>query len=322
MGSPNFASASPLEAAAFDSPRSPASDGKSKPAHIRFLASHTAAGSIIGKGGSTISDFQMLSGARIQLSRNNEFFPGTSDRIIMVSGSFHEIMKAMELILGKLLHEEEDITDAEGRSRLKLLVPNSSCGALIGKGGSTIKSLIEDSQANIKISPQDSLLIGVRDRLVTLTGSQEELLCALDLILSKLVEDSYYLRSVSSPWPYLGVVLPTHPGVPNVHGMSSSEPSAIGGKAPRKKAVSGKSPDQNESVTLNIADEHIGVIVGRGGKNITEITEVTGTKIKISERGVFLPGTNDRKVTITGSHEAVSAAEELIKLKISDHSES
>lgn len=81
------------------------SDDKEKPTHLRFLVSNTAAGCIIGKGGSTINDFQSQSGARIQLSRSHEFFPGTNDRIIMVSGMFDEVMKAMELILEKLLDE-------------------------------------------------------------------------------------------------------------------------------------------------------------------------------------------------------------------------
>lgn len=98
----------------------------------------------------------------------------------MVSGTFDEIMRAMELIIEKLSHEvlllmspfrlvffffsqkpvsfdslfdlyclltlnfgwfvqEEDGNDADGLSTLKLAVPNSSCGAIIGKGGATIK---------------------------------------------------------------------------------------------------------------------------------------------------------------------------------------
>lgn len=76
-----------------------------KTTYLRFLISNTEAGSIIGKGGSTISDFQSQSGARIQLSRNYEFFPGTSDRIVMVSGTVNDVLKAVELILEKLLNE-------------------------------------------------------------------------------------------------------------------------------------------------------------------------------------------------------------------------
>ncbi|RZS09510.1 hypothetical protein BHM03_00040598 [Ensete ventricosum] len=176
---------------------------KEKQTHIRFLVSNTAAGCIIGKGGSTITEFQSQSGARIQLSRNHEVFPGTSDRIILISGVFSEVMKAMELILEKLLSEVEDSSDVESRSKVRLVVPNSSCGAIIGKGGSSIKSFIEDSRAGIKISPQDNNA-GLNDRLVTLTGSFEEQMRAIFLILSKLVEDAQYPPTFNSPFPYSG----------------------------------------------------------------------------------------------------------------------
>lgn len=69
---------------------------------------------------------------------------------------------------------------------------------------------------------------------------------------------------------------------------------------------------------IGVADEHIGVIVGRGGRNIMEISQVwsemfltwiclfvqilnripflqvTGARIKISDRGDFMSGTSDR----------------------------
>lgn len=85
-------------------------DYTEKSTYLRFLVSHIEAGSVIGKGGSTISDFQSQSGARIQLSRNYEFFPGTSDRIIMVSGVINDVLKAVELILEKLLNEVSKMT--------------------------------------------------------------------------------------------------------------------------------------------------------------------------------------------------------------------
>ncbi|XLT27600.1 hypothetical protein HN873_058892, partial [Arachis hypogaea] len=116
-------------------------DSAEKPTYVRFLVSNSAAGSVIGKGGSTITDFQSQSGARIQLSHNHEFFPGTTDRIIMVSGGINEILRAVELILSKLLSElqSEDENDAEPKTKVRLIVPNGSCGGIIGKGGATIR---------------------------------------------------------------------------------------------------------------------------------------------------------------------------------------
>ncbi|CAL9153170.1 unnamed protein product [Musa hybrid cultivar] len=320
-------------------PRSPTVGDKEKQTHIRFLVSNTAAGCIIGKGGSTITEFQSQSGARIQLSRNHEVFPGTSDRIILISGVFSEVMKAMELILEKLLSEVEDSNDIESRSKVRLVVPNSSCGAIIGKGGSSIKSFIEDSRAGIKISPQDNIA-GLNDRLVTLTGSFEEQMRAIFLILSKLMEDAHYPPTFNSPFPYSGVNFPGFPGFPVGYMVPSVAYSPIsygsngsGGKYPSNKGVAspvvphpsqspgGPLEGQSNSVTIAIADEHIGAVVGRGGRNIMEISQVSGARIKISDRGDFIMGTSDRKVTITGSREAIRAAEALIMQKVSTNSE-
>ncbi|XP_010552943.1 PREDICTED: protein BTR1 isoform X2 [Tarenaya hassleriana] len=277
-----------------------------KPTHVRFLVSNAAAGSVIGKGGSTITDFQSKSGARIQLSRNQEFFPGTTDRIIMISGAITEVVNALELILDKLNSElyAEDGSDAEPRRRIRLVVPNSSCGSIIGKGGATIKSFIEDSKAGIKISPLDNTYYGLSDRLVTLTGTLEEQMRAIDLILAKLTEDAHYSQNVHSPFSYAAG-----------YNSINYAPNGTGGKFQNHKE------DANNSVTIGVSDEHIGLVLGRGGRSVMEITQMTGARVKISDRGDFISGTNERKVTITGSQRAIHQAESMIKQKVASASE-
>ncbi|XP_008787443.1 protein BTR1 [Phoenix dactylifera] len=340
MESPDSPYASSPEAAPQRSQhaKSPAPDDK-KPTHVRFLVSNTAAGCIIGKGGSTITEFQSQSGARIQLSRNHEFFPGTSDRIILISGTVSEVIKAMELIFEKLLTEAEETNDLESVPKVRLVVPNSSCGGIIGKGGSTIKSFIEDSRAGIKISPQDHTYVGLNDRLVTLSGSFEEQMRAVYLILLKLIEDAHYPQTLNSPFSYAGANLRGYPSVPVgymipsvAYNTTNYGPNGLGGKYPNNKsmmpqAIPTRSPmgsheGQGSSVTIGVADEHIGAVVGRGGRNIMEISQVSGARIKISDRGDFLSGTSDRKVTITGSPEAIRTAEAMIMQKVSSNSES
>lgn len=311
------------------SPRdSPTRESTEKNTHIRFLVSNAEAGSVIGKGGATISEFQSQSGARIQLSRNHEYFPGTSDRIIMVSGTIDEILKAVDLILSKLLNEfyVEDGEDVDPRSKLRLIVPNSSCGGIIGKGGANIKSFIEDSQAGIKISPLDNSYFGLNDRLVTLTGTLDEQMRAIDLIISKLVEDPHYAQSFSAPFPYAGVSFAGFHGIPS----TSVLPSV--GTAPAYNAMNygangagvkfqNNKEDRSTSVTIGVADEHIGVVVGRGGRNLMEISQASGARIKISDRGDFMSGTSDRKVTITGSQRAIRVAEAMISQKVASASD-
>ncbi|KAL9232522.1 hypothetical protein vseg_007627 [Gypsophila vaccaria] len=299
----------------------PASDYMEKATYLKFLVSNASAGSVIGKGGSTITDFQKDSGARIQLSRNQEYFPGTPDRIIMLSGKIDDVLKAMDLILNKLSSEiqSEDGDDVDQRFKVRLIVPNSCCGAIIGKGGVTIKSFIDDSGAGIKISPQDNNYIGLTDRIVTLTGSFEEQMQAIDLILSKLTEDHLYLQSMNGPLSYPGVLFAGFHRVPYPYVLPSVGPATYANYGP-PNGVGGRYPnikeDRGNSLTIGVADEHIGVVVGRGGRNIMEISQASGARIKISDRGDFMSGTSDRKVTITGPLRAIRAAETMIKQKV------
>ncbi|CAM8949081.1 hypothetical protein QQ045_015877 [Rhodiola kirilowii] len=275
--------------------------------HIRFLVSNSEAGSVIGKGGNTITEFQSESGARIQLSRTHELFPGTGDRIIMVSGNVEEVLNAMYLILKKLLSEmeKEGGHEVEPKSRVRMIVPNGACGGLIGKGGSNIKSLIEASGAGIKISPLDANYYRLSDRLVMITGSLDEQMEAIKLILHKLFEDPQYPHYVNVPFSYAAA-----------YGTNFGQHNGN-----RGQFQNNKDDQSNASVTLGISDDHIGLVLGRGGRNITEISQVSGARIKISDRGDFIIGTNERKVTITGSQRAIRTAEDMIMQKVNSVSE-
>ena len=153
---------------------------------LKILIAATAAGSIIGKGGSTINEFQETSGARIQLSRNGETFPGTTDRVISLGGGVADIVGAVHLMIQKLTQDGAELV--EGEPRVRVVVPNASCGAVIGKGGATIRRFQEDSGANIKLSSQDRMLPGVTDRVLTVTGDAANVLRAIANVVAALSE--------------------------------------------------------------------------------------------------------------------------------------
>lgn len=316
----------------------PSEDGSKTSSCLRFLVSNAAAGSVIGKGGATVSDFQTQSGARIQLSRNHEFFPGTTDRIILVTGSINEILTAANLILQKLLSEADDSSDVDDKtSQVRLVLPNSVCGGIIGKGGATIKSFVEESQASIKLSSQDQILPGVSDRLVTITGTLEQQLRAIFLIVSKLAEDPNYAQYANAPFSYTGGSIPVMQGIPGGYtpvgyGLPNYGSSVYGVNARNNKGmipplVALRSPlpvglplvpgGAHTSFKMAVPDERVGAIVGRGGRTILEIQQVSGAKIKISDRGDFISGTNDRQVTISGTIEAVRHAQHMVEQRLS-----
>ncbi|GJP34728.1 hypothetical protein CLOM_g19165 [Closterium sp. NIES-68] len=109
---------------------------------LRFLVSNNFAGSVIGKAGQVISEFQVQSGAKIVMSRAHEFFPATADRIVLISGTVSAILTALHLILSKLADDPRRVETArEGELDLRIVVPHRVCGAIIGKAGATIRSV-------------------------------------------------------------------------------------------------------------------------------------------------------------------------------------
>ncbi|KAK3531815.1 hypothetical protein QTP70_029721 [Hemibagrus guttatus] len=69
-------------------------------------------------------------------------------------------------------------------------------------------------------------------------------------------------------------------------------------------------------VEIAVPENLVGAILGKGGKTLVEYQELTGARIQISKKGEFVPGTRNRKVTITGSPAATQAAQYLISQRI------
>uniref|UniRef100_A0ABI7X084 K Homology domain-containing protein n=1 Tax=Felis catus TaxID=9685 RepID=A0ABI7X084_FELCA len=71
-----------------------------------------------------------------------------------------------------------------------------------------------------------------------------------------------------------------------------------------------------ELVEIAVPENLVGAILGKGGKTLVEYQELTGARIQISKKGEFLPGTRNRRVTITGSPAATQAAQYLISQRV------
>lgn len=156
-----------------------------------------AAGAIIGKGGETIAALQKDTGARVKMSKSHDFYPGTSERVCLVTGTMDAIMTVLEFIMDKI-REKPDLTTkmneteaklAQERDRqVKILVPNSTAGMIIGKAGAYIKQIKEESGSYVQISqkPKD---ITLQERCITIIGEPEKNKIACRLIITKIMED-------------------------------------------------------------------------------------------------------------------------------------
>ncbi|XP_069509394.1 poly(rC)-binding protein 2 isoform X1 [Ambystoma mexicanum] len=165
---------------------------------IRLLMHGKEVGSIIGKKGESVKKMREESGARINISEGN-----CPERIITLAGPTNAIFKAFSMIIDKL---EEDISSAMTNSTasskppvtLRLVVPASQCGSLIGKGGSKIKEIRETTGAQVQVA--GDMLPNSTERAITIAGIPASIIECVKQICVVMLES-----------PPKGVTIPYRP---------------------------------------------------------------------------------------------------------------
>ncbi|XP_070127622.1 poly(rC)-binding protein 2 isoform X16 [Equus przewalskii] len=292
---------------------------------IRLLMHGKEVGSIIGKKGESVKKMREESGARINISEGN-----CPERIITLAGPTNAIFKAFAMIIDKL---EEDIsssmTNSTAASRppvtLRLVVPASQCGSLIGKGGCKIKEIRESTGAQVQVA--GDMLPNSTERAITIAGIPQSIIECVKQICVVMLESPpkgvtipYRPKPSSSPVIFAGGQAYTiqgqyaipQPDLTKLHQLAMQQshfPMTHG-----NTGFSGLDASaQTTSHELTIPNDLIGCIIGRQGAKINEIRQMSGAQIKIANP---VEGSTDRQVTITGSAASISLAQYLINVSL------
>ena len=117
---------------------------------IKILCPSECAGSIIGKGGSVISHINSISGANMKVSQSGDFFPTTSDRVILIVGEPEKLYVAIDHAVKHLSETPAGFAATAAASATggmpfscRILLPSASIGAIIGRSGANIKAINE-----------------------------------------------------------------------------------------------------------------------------------------------------------------------------------
>lgn len=322
---------------------------------IRLIMQGKEVGSIIGKKGEIVKRFREESGAKINISDGS-----CPERIVTVTGSTSAIFKAFTLICKKFeewCSQFQDINSgSSGVPRppitLRLVVPASQCGSLIGKAGSKIKEIREVTGASIQVASE--MLPNSTERAVTISGTGEAITQCIYHICNVMLESPPKGATIPyRPKPQVGgpVILaggqaytiqgnyavPAHTDVASLGknplaglaalGLGGLAPSSAGGLNPAAlAALAGSqlrtSNSRNQQNTnqqtheMTVPNELIGCIIGKGGTKIAEIRQISGAMIRISNCDDRESGSSDRTITISGNPDAVALAQYLINMSV------
>ncbi|KAM3915826.1 poly(rC)-binding protein 3 isoform 6-T6 [Mantella aurantiaca] len=294
---------------------------------IRLLMHGKEVGSIIGKKGETVKKMREESGARINISEGN-----CPERIVTITGPTDAIFKAFAMIAYKF---EEDIINSMSNSTatskppvtLRLVVPASQCGSLIGKGGSKIKEIRESTGAQVQVA--GDMLPNSTERAVTISGTPDAIIQCVKQICVVMLESPpkgatipYRPKPASAPVIFAGgqaysiqgqYAIPHPDQLTKLHQLAMQQTpfTPLGQTTPAFPGMDA-SP-QASTHELTIPNDLIGCIIGRQGTKINEIRQMSGAQIKIASA---MEGSAERQITITGSPANISLAQYLINARL------
>jgi len=210
--------------------------------NLKILVPAVASGAIIGKGGETIADIQKQTGTRIKMSKANDFYPGTTERVGLLQGPPDSVLMVMDFITEKIMEKPDPTAKpaidfdnkicAEREKQIKVIVPNSTAGMIIGKGGSFIKQLKDESGAFIQIS-QKSKETTLPERVVTIIGDPNNNRKAIEMIICKILEDPQSSSCLNISYGEIqGLVANPHPTGSPYAPVIPNGASAVGGPPP------------------------------------------------------------------------------------------
>uniref|UniRef100_A0A671YJ28 Poly(rC) binding protein 3 n=1 Tax=Sparus aurata TaxID=8175 RepID=A0A671YJ28_SPAAU len=301
--------------------------------------------------GETVKKMREDSGARINISEGN-----CPERIVTITGPTDAIFKAFAMIAYKF---EEDIINSMSNSpatskppvTLRLVVPASQCGSLIGKGGSKIKEMRESTGAQVQVA--GDMLPNSTERAVTISGAPEAIIQCVKQICVVMLESPpkgatipYRPKPASTPVIFSGgqvradplgastanlslllqhQPLPAytiqgqyaipHPDLSKLHQLAMQQTpfTPLGQTTPAFPGLDAS--NQASTHELTIPNDLIGCIIGRQGTKINEIRQMSGAQIKIANA---MEGSSERQITITGTPANISLAQYLINARFRD----
>mmetsp|Transcript_9661 Transcript_9661/g.27487 ORF Transcript_9661/g.27487 Transcript_9661/m.27487 type:complete len:702 (-) Transcript_9661:1490-3595(-) len=246
-------------------------------------------GFVIGRGGETITSLQARTGCKVQIQKEHELSHGQTQRVITLSASTQEAIDECRQLIMDMVKERVQAAGggkpgqdgkvleamASGHVVITLDVPDADVGLIIGKGGSTIKSIQESTGSSIQIPPNGGMGNPAM-RSVSITSPTEQGAQEAKKQIEELLQNKVTHAKPSNHYQ---------------HQHQQQRPSQL-------------------TVQVPIPDKDVGLCIGRQGCVIKEMQRKSNTKIQIP--GQTMPGQQTRIATVVGSQQGIDMVREMV----------
>ncbi|KAF1755632.1 hypothetical protein GCK72_012082 [Caenorhabditis remanei] len=175
-----------------------------RPLSIKFLIPSSTVGAIIGKNGEAMNNLRKNHKCQIQITKEGDTYPGTTENICFMKGRLNGIMAVIESIQDKIRkkcgnktgNDEYDFDTPRG-NEMKIVVPNTSAKMIRAKDKTLIKLIRKRFTCQIEIYPKDVSVAVKRERVVTVAHEESAtLLKAVRRVLRKVASDPHHSSDI------------------------------------------------------------------------------------------------------------------------------
>ncbi|XP_078311435.1 uncharacterized protein LOC111100403 isoform X3 [Crassostrea virginica] len=244
-------------------------------------------GLVIGKGGETIRQLQRRGGVKMVVIQDDNI-PSAHEKPLRISGDPHKCQRAKEMVL-ELLAERE----------MKIPVPRTAVGMVIGKNGDMIKRIQQESGAKVQFKADDG---HSPERVCAITGSPDKVQIAAQMIQHLLIE---YNREGGMGRGLGG-------------GRGGGDPvrgrGEFGGGLGGGLGRGGDFRGSQEETQFVVPADKCGLVIGKGGETIRRIIQESGAHVQLQKH----PGPNPYQTlfSITGTPDQIQHAIQMIREKV------
>jgi len=296
--------------------RPPSSDPDEMQLHLSVPEQF--AGALLGKAGSRLKQTGTAACCRVTMSARDA---GVERRAVII-GTYNQCETAQTMLHGQLIEASQAAGQDVGDITVVMLIRKEAAGAVIGKQGTGLKSIREQSGgARVQLAREE--LEGQRP--VTITGPLTNVLVAERLVLDAA-------RQPMPDRPVLAASEEDEEGYSNFNGAGSYTVAAAGAgpykdydRNSKRRDRSFYSPtvkrqrvdEPGDMTKILVPSQSAGAVIGKHGSGLREIRETTGTHIEVLQPGQAPEWPNDRVVILFGPegsrNEAVLAVLKMIQ---------
>jgi len=313
---------------------------------LKLLVPGYVAGALIGKAGCLLNELKQLHGGNIRISAPKEFYPGTNERVVVLTGSEDQINSLNRHIMEKTENPSRDETmrhvsvDQERAKKVKIVLTNNAAGLLIGKAGATIKGIQTETNAWLSVAPTgEGMFPG--ERLLSVTSeNQDQRYEACQRVVAMVARDASTMSNTQLKYPggadaQLSNMLNStstmnknsigadRGGASEMKQLVESIVEKLSGAiqgGPRPIPSSAPPPSRRlrpkVEVTLDVPQVMVGGILGKQGNIISEMQQRSGARLTFTDSFRNEEGITNRKLSITGNMDQAYKAFQFVNKQV------